>query len=53
VADDHCLGLFPTPREAVAAITMTRPWVARMTTEYSPELSQQSHLQSGGAGVLG
>jgi hypothetical protein len=30
-ADDHCLGLFPTPREAAAAITMTRPWVARMT----------------------
>jgi hypothetical protein len=26
-ADDHCLGLFPTPREAAAAITMTRPWV--------------------------
>ena len=27
-ADDHCLGLFPTPREAAAAITTTRPWVA-------------------------
>jgi hypothetical protein len=26
--DDHCLGLFPTPREAAAAITMARPWVA-------------------------
>jgi len=46
-ADDHCLGLFPTPREAAAAITMTRPWVART------ELSQLAHLQSGGAGALG
>ena len=46
-ADDHCLGLFPTPREAAAAITMTRPWVART------ELSQLPHLQSGGAGALG
>jgi hypothetical protein len=27
--DDHCLGLFLTPREAAAAVTMTRPWVAR------------------------
>jgi hypothetical protein len=27
-ADDHCLGLFPTPREAAAAISTTRPWVA-------------------------
>ena len=27
-ADDHCLGLFRTPREAAAAITMTRPGVA-------------------------
>jgi GAF domain len=52
-ADDHCLGLFPTPREAAAAITMTRPWVARMTAEYSPEPSQPAHLQSGGAGVFG
>ena len=24
-ADDHCLGLFPTPRKAAAAITMARP----------------------------
>ena len=29
VADYHCLGLFLTPREAAAAITMTRPWVGR------------------------
>jgi len=36
-ADDHCLGFFPTPRQAAAAITMARPWVSRMT--YSPELS--------------
>jgi hypothetical protein len=31
-ADDHCLGLFPTPREAAAAITTTRPWVAERST---------------------
>jgi hypothetical protein len=37
-ADNHCLGLFPTPREAAAAIAMTRPWVARMTAEHTPEL---------------
>ena len=30
-ADDHCLGLFPTPREAAAAITMMRPWVTQNT----------------------
>ena len=34
-ADDHCLGLFPTPREAAAAITMARPWVAQMTPQYT------------------
>jgi len=52
-ADDHCLGLFPTPREAAAAITMTRPWVARITANTGAEMSQPAHLQSGGAGVLG
>src|SRR5262245_14362412 len=52
-ADDHCLGLFPTPRAAAAAITMARPWVARTTAEYSPELSRLAHLQSGGAEALG
>jgi len=31
-ADDHCLGLFPTPREAAAAITTMRPWVAEHST---------------------
>ena len=46
-ADDHCLGLFSTPREAAAAITMMRPWVART------ELSQLAHLQISGAGALG
>ena len=51
-ADDHCLGLFPTPREAAAAITMARPWVARMTAEYRPELSGLAHVQSGGAEAL-
>ena len=30
-ADDHCLGLFPSPRKAAAAITMMRPWVAQKT----------------------
>src|SRR5215469_10892238 len=25
-ADDHSLGLFPSPRKAAAAITTTRPW---------------------------
>ena len=28
-ADDHSLGLFPSPRKAAAAITTTRTWVAR------------------------
>ena len=27
-ADDHSLGLFPSPRNAAAAITTTRPWIA-------------------------
>jgi hypothetical protein len=31
-ADDHSLGLFPTPRAAAAAITMARPWAERMRT---------------------
>ena len=26
-ADNHSLGLFPSPRKAAAAITTTRPWV--------------------------
>jgi hypothetical protein len=30
-AGDHCLGLFPSPREAAAAITTTRRWVAEPT----------------------
>jgi len=36
---EHCLGLFPTPREAAAAIFMAHPWVARMMAEYKPKLS--------------
>jgi hypothetical protein len=36
-ADDHSLGLFPSPREAAAAIIMARPWVARTT---ATELAQ-------------
>ena len=35
-ADDHCLGMFPTPRKAAAAITMTRPWVAQNTAGTDP-----------------
>ena len=40
-ADDHSLGLFPSPRKAAAAITMTRPWVAQTAAEDKPERSQQ------------
>ena len=35
-ADDHSLGLFPTPRAAAAAITMARPWVERMSANTGP-----------------
>jgi hypothetical protein len=28
-ADDYSLGLFRSPRKAAAAITTTRPWVAK------------------------
>jgi hypothetical protein len=35
--DDHSLGLFPSPRKAAAAITMTRPWVAQTTGEERAE----------------
>jgi hypothetical protein len=31
-ADDHSLGLFPSPRKAAAAITTTCPWVAVPST---------------------
>jgi hypothetical protein len=43
-ADDHCLGLFPSPRKAAAAITTTRPWFADTTAENKPERSQQLAL---------
>jgi hypothetical protein len=36
-ADNHSLGLFPSPRKAAAAITTTRPWVAQTTAEDRPE----------------
>ncbi len=36
-ADDHSLGLFPSPRKAAAAITTTRPWVAQTTAEDKPD----------------
>jgi len=39
-ADDHSLGLFPSPRKAAAAITMTRSWVAQTTDENKPARSQ-------------
>jgi hypothetical protein len=40
-ADDHSLGLFPSPRKAAAAITSTRPWVAQTAAEDKPERRQQ------------
>jgi hypothetical protein len=40
-ADDHSLGLFPSPRKAAAAITTTRPWVAQTTAKDKAERSQQ------------
>jgi hypothetical protein len=40
-ADDHSLGLFPSPRKAAAAITTRRPWVAEATAENKPERNQQ------------
>jgi len=40
-ADDHSLGLFPSPRKAAAAITTTRPWVAQTAAENKPEWSEQ------------
>jgi hypothetical protein len=35
-ADDHSLGLFPTPRAAAAAITMARPWIERRSANAGP-----------------
>ena len=40
-ADNHSLGLFPSPRKAGAAISMTRPWVAHTTAEDKPERNQE------------
>jgi hypothetical protein len=45
-ADDHSLGLFPSPRKAAAAITTARAWVAQTTAENKPELNEQ-RLSSG------
>jgi hypothetical protein len=45
-ADDHSLGLFPTPRAAAAAITVARPWVERMSANTGPSGGQPAHLQS-------
>jgi hypothetical protein len=41
-ADDHSLGLFPSPRKAAAAITTTRPWVAQTTAEDKPDSPVQA-----------
>src|SRR5215813_1970551 len=38
-ADDHSLGLFPSPRKAAAAIPTTRPRVAQTAAEDKPERS--------------
>jgi hypothetical protein len=35
-ADDRSLGLFPSPRKAAAAITMTRSWVAQKIAGTGP-----------------
>jgi len=35
-ADDYSLGLFPSPRKAAAAITMTRSWGAQKTAGTGP-----------------
>jgi hypothetical protein len=40
-ADEHSLGLFPSPRKAAAAIITTRPWVAQTTAQDTAERSQQ------------
>src|SRR6516162_8834709 len=39
VADDHSLGLFPSPRKAAAAITTTRPWVAQKQARAEPTMT--------------
>src|SRR5262249_15163375 len=40
VADEHRLGLFPSPRKVAAGMTPTRPWVAQTAAEDKPERSQ-------------
>src|SRR5258708_1523651 len=40
-ADDHSLGLFPSPRKAAAAITTTRPWLGETPAEAKPARNQQ------------
>jgi hypothetical protein len=42
-ADDHCLGLFPTPRKAAAAITMMRPWATQKPQGQTPAQSADPH----------
>jgi hypothetical protein len=41
-ADDHSLGLFPSPREAAAAIIMARPWVVHASARERTELAHSS-----------
>jgi hypothetical protein len=40
-ADDHSLGLFPSPRKAAVAVTTTRPWVAQRDAEDRPQRNPQ------------
>jgi hypothetical protein len=41
-ADDHCLGVFPTPRKAADAITLTRPWANQKPPEQTRTQSADS-----------
>ena len=51
-ADDHSLGLFPSPRKAAAAITLTRPWVTHTQPKAlaSTSIQNNSGLPQGLAG---
>src|SRR5262245_43088962 len=53
-ADDHSLGLFPSPRKAAAAITMTRPWVAQTASQDKLSQSEppREKVKGGNSGVL-
>src|SRR5437867_8425446 len=51
-ADDHRLGLFPTPREAAAAITMARRDSLLPKSRTAEQLRKPHADQSDGAGWL-